>query len=405
MWTKIASLLLVMLHAHFVSAFNEWSSWSRCSSTCSGERRRECIKSNRPGLIKDTCEILGILYTEKCRIENCMNEAATKKTTQIRTTSPTIHTHIGKNNCQCGCSLSQSEGRIQAELPLEAVCSWDIKAKPGHLIFVTIESLRNLDWDKGGVYLASPGKVIASLKGLEGKSDYQKKYKKTFKSTKNHMNLTIVSHDYQKKFERISLEFSYITFPDPQLKNTNVVLAKTKNNDEETSSGGGINIPLIASVAACIVAITIASAVFLCRRNRRPSELANNDKEDEDAGLFEDRKDRRLASPRRDRTAVQSKVLLDGHGGAAIELNGRPRDTATGYMSGGDLFVPSQHPALITAIPQAAYVAGHHYINLPLQAFSQTQLTTAYPYQQSYEQITPRNDSLPHVYYKSGGEG
>lgn len=194
-----------------------------------------------------------------------------------------------------------------------------------------------------------------------------------------------------------------------------IVSTKTKNDQnqddaQEKSGGGGMNVPLVISIVACVLIIIIATVLIVYRKkkaNRNKHNNKNNSNEDEKAGFFGGAgQNRRLTSPRKDRSSVQEKMIfqqgLPGQRDSPIDC---------GYLSGGEqIFIPNQQPTYVTAFPgnaPTAFVpAGQQYINWPMQPAGyagQPHMANMamYPYKQSVEQI-----NLTGVYYpKSGGEG
>lgn len=66
----------------------------------------------------------------------------------------TNFSHITIGSCNCGCTLTESSGRLQTKLA-EATqfCRWTIQTKPGTKIAFSINRVRNIDWKNGGLYL------------------------------------------------------------------------------------------------------------------------------------------------------------------------------------------------------------------------------------------------------------
>jgi len=172
-----------------------------------------------------------------------------------------------------------------------------------------------------------------------------------------------------------------------------------------------MNVPLIASIAACVIVILFASIFILYRRKRNERNRRKTpSNEDEKTGFCGGKDRRRLTSPRKDRINMQGKIVLPEHGGVQLM---DPKDSPSdgGYLSGGEMFLPNQQPTFIPAFPATAYMTGvgqQQYINWPLPGFPNQPHMTAYPYKQSFEQITPASgmSGITPVYYaKSNGEG
>ena len=96
---------------------------------------------------------------------------------------------------------------------MESVCTWNIEAEANHRIIVTIETLSNLDWSQGGIYVASPKQIIARYEGKSGGLAYDSKRQKSFTSIGNRVNVTIFSHVNGRHFDKISFRFSFISYP------------------------------------------------------------------------------------------------------------------------------------------------------------------------------------------------
>ena len=182
--------------------------------------------------------------------------------------------------------------------------------------------------------------------------------------------------------------------------------SKDDKDGDSKSEGSGVNVPLIASIVACVVIIVIATVFIVYRRksktNKSKGKIKTNN-EDEKAGFFCAGQNRRLTSPRKDRGSLQEKMIFQQGQG--------PRDSPIdcGYLSGNEMVYPNQQPMFVTAYPTAtaAYMPGQQYINWPMPAGYPAQhpqmanmATAMYPYKQSVEQINPTG-----VYYaKSSGE-
>ena len=206
--------------------------------------------------------------------------------------------------------------------------------------------------------------------------------------------------------------FSYNYFiSDPKKPKVIVDFEDDKKTNSANATGGGMNIPLVASIVACVVIIIIASVFIVYRKKKvnqnRRGNKSNN--EDEKAGFFGGQ-NRRLTSPRKDRGSVQEKMIFQQQHQGQLMGADQKRDSPIdcGYLSGNEIFIPNQQPTYVTAFPAtAAYMPGQQYINWPLPAGYTGQphianmATAMYPYKQSIEQINPTA-----VYYpKSGGEG
>ena len=187
------------------------------------------------------------------------------------------------------------------------------------------------------------------------------------------------------------------------IASTDIENYQNKDDAKEKSGGGGINVPLVASIVACVLIIVIASVFIVYRKKKANRNKQNNKSEDEKAGFFGGQ-NRRLTSPRKDRSSVQEKMMfqqgLPGQRDSPIDC---------GYLSGGEpIFIPTnpnQQPTYVTAFPGngPAFVPGQQYINWPMPGgyAQQPHMANMYPYKQSVEQINPTG-----VYYpKSGGEG
>ena len=55
-------------------------------------------------------------------------------------------------SCNCGCTLTEDSGRLQTKLDKDKqFCKWTIKTKPGTKIALSINRVRNIDWENGGL--------------------------------------------------------------------------------------------------------------------------------------------------------------------------------------------------------------------------------------------------------------
>ncbi|XP_066923365.1 uncharacterized protein [Clytia hemisphaerica] len=413
-------LILVTFISMTVStqaAFYEWGSWSACNAGCSGERSRVCRKSTR-GLSTNLCSPPEGLVIQRCNEDICGKEISTTGDTtrsiaEVTKTPPTTTEDPQSTKHCCGCKFSETHGQYRTYFTTHMMCTWNFEAKKDHLIIVTVEKLTNFNWKQGSVFVASPDKMIGQFRGKEGGNQYQNMQQKRFTSVGNRMNLTLFS---SLQFQDVEVRFSYVTYRDPSKPTIITPKGSDEKPDkgsgeegdgEKKSGGGGINIPLIASIVACVFIIIIASLFIFYRRTKSTNSqnTKSNSNEDEKAGFFGSGQNRRLTSPRRDRTPMQSKILMpDNNGG--VQLVDKPEHTDGGYLSGGELFIPNQQPTYVTAFPPAtaAYVAGQPYINWPpMPAFAgqpHVANMAMYPYKQSVEHINPTQMYYP----KSGGE-
>ena len=92
------------------------------------------------------------------------------------------------------------------------MCTWHFEAEKDDLIMVTVERLTHFNWNQGGIFLASPDRMVRQFQGRDGGLEFQSMAQKRFTSIGNKMNLTLFTSRYGVSSDEIVLRFSYAVF-------------------------------------------------------------------------------------------------------------------------------------------------------------------------------------------------
>lgn len=120
---------------------------------------------------------------------------------------------MDKRHC-CGCKFTDKHGQFQTSFPNNIMmCTWHFEADKDDLIMVTVERLTHFNWNQGGIFLASPKKMVRQFRGREGGVEFQSMAQKRFTSIGNLMNLTLFTTRYGvSPNDEIVVRFSYAVF-------------------------------------------------------------------------------------------------------------------------------------------------------------------------------------------------